>query len=274
MAVINHAKREINVKVVYFGTHGTGKGDLFRFIHQRVKPDLCGPLKSMSAGQDKLLFFDYIPFETSSLNGYRIRFHLYTLTGQVVNPGTWKMTLKGVDGLAFVTAGSLAELENSAGSLIVLRTMLAGYGRDLRALPRLWLHCANEEKDEIPVEKLSAGFFESAQLVSCSLDNGKGILESLARLSQDILLQLRNDFEPLDEIPEMFSEQSEEKIEGMPSVATVCIEPDQLNLSDVKISIGGDTVLRIPVLIESGESRKRYTLSVTLCLQEDSFPES
>ncbi len=274
MAVINHAKREINVKVVYFGTHGTGKGDLFRFIHQRVKPDLCGPLKSMSAGQDNLLFFDYIPFETSSLDGYRIRFHLYTLTGQVVNPGTWKMTLKGVDGLAFVTAGSRAELENSAGSLIVLRTMLGGYGRDLRALPRLWLHCANEEKDEIPVEKLSAGFFESGQLVSCSLDNGKGILESLARLSQDILLQLHNDFEPLDENSEMFSEQTEEQTEGIPSVARVCIEPDQLNLSDVKISIGGDTVLRIPVLIESGESRKRYTLSVTLCLQEDSFPES
>jgi len=64
MAVINHAKREINAKIVYFGPPGCGKGALFQFIHQRIKPSLCGPLKSMPAGQDSLLFFDYIPFET------------------------------------------------------------------------------------------------------------------------------------------------------------------------------------------------------------------
>ncbi len=271
MAIINHAKREINVKVVYFGDRGGGKGDLFRFIHQRVKPDLCSPLKTMTAGQDTLLFFDYIPFETSSLNGYRIRFHLYTLTGQVKNPGTWKMTLKGVDGVAFVTAGSISDLENSADSLMVLRTMLGGYGRDLRSLPRIWLHCGSQEIEDIRVEKLSTGFFESDQLVGCSLNEGKGVLESLARLSQDILLQLRKDFEPLDEITEICPVQIDEQSDGISSFAGISIEPERFSLSGLKISLGGDTVLRVPVLIESGENIKRCTLSISLCLEEESL---
>lgn len=136
MAVINHAKREINAKIVFFGPPGCGKGELFRFIHQRIKPSLCGPLKTMPAGQDSLLFFDYIPFEASSLDGYRIRFHLYTMTGPVSNPGTWKMTLKGVDGIALVTDGGD---DDATESLRVLRSMLAGYGRELHKLPRVWL---------------------------------------------------------------------------------------------------------------------------------------
>ena len=267
MAVVNHAKREVNAKIIYFGPPGCGKGELFNYIHQRIKPSLCSPLKSMSAGHDTLLFFDYIPFETSSLDGYRIRFHLYTLTGPVVNPGTWKMTLKGADGLAFVTCES--GQNNPDESLRVLRSMLTGYGRSLHSLPRIWLPCDSAELSSAGVDVTSN--FDGGRTVPCSIKSGAGILQSLAQLSQEVMQNLREEHESAiapetsslitdyDAVGELESCAAHAPMNGSESIV----------MPDLKITLSGDSVFRIPVSIQNGAKLKHYVLRLSLQLEEE-----
>lgn len=264
MAVINHAKREINVKIIYFGPPGCGKGDLFRFIHQRIKPSLCGPLKSMPAGHDTLLFFDYTPFETSSLNGYRVRFHLYTLTGPVVNPGTWKMTLKGADGLAFVTCR--VGQDDPSESLRVLRSMLTGYGRSLQSLPRIWLPSGTGEISFDDTDVSSS--FGVERTVPCSIESGSGILQSLAKLSREVMQKLREEHEPEIEseiTPTVSNYRSIDELESC-SVETPPKFAEHI-LPELRLTLAGDSVVRIPLSIQSGSAVKRCTLRLALQLE-------
>jgi len=266
MAVINHAKREINVKLVYFGSPGCGKGDMFRFIHQRIKPSLCGPLKTMPAGSDTLLFFDYIPFETSSLDGYRIRFHLYTLTGPVANPGTWKMTLKGVDGLAFVTADDAVGIVAAHESLRAVRSMLTGYGKDLRSLPRLWLPCG-DETGMVASNELEASFDESRRF-HC-LRTGEGVLQSLANLSQAVLQQLRLEFVSATEPDTSAVTVDTDVSPAFPEEIPLHQPPEMVTMPELKVSLTGNSILRIPLTVQSGSTVKRCTLSLSLQLEEN-----
>lgn len=268
MAVINHAKREINAKIVCFGPPGSGKGELFRFIHQRIKPSLCSPLKTMPAGQDSLLYFDYIPFETSSLDGYRIRFHFYTLTGPVANPGTWKMTLKGVDGIAFVTNREAAAAEDAGDSLQVLKTMLGSYGRSLPGLPRVWL--ASSAAGDRAGSELAA-CFDSGRTVVCSLHTGEGVLQSLALLSQEVLQALRDEYEPVDESaadPILQADLADELLEvNRPEKSG---EPvTSVTLPELKVSLSGSTSVTIPLVVQHGETTKRCHLCFSVQLKEE-----
>ncbi|HEX9078618.1 MAG TPA: gliding-motility protein MglA, partial [Desulfuromonadaceae bacterium] len=79
MAIINHAKREINAKIVYFGHEGAGKGTSLQYVYSRIKPSLRGELKVLPTAGSALLFFDFTQFEQPLFNGYRIRFQIYTL---------------------------------------------------------------------------------------------------------------------------------------------------------------------------------------------------
>jgi len=264
MAVINHAKREINAKIVYFGPPGCGKGELFRFIHQRIKPGLCGPLKSMSAGHDTLLFFFFSPFEVSSLDGYRIRFHLYTLPGVVSNPGTWKMTLKGVDGLAFVTAEGAEGRDDAVESLRVLCSMVRGYGRELQNLPRLWLPCGGVGGAAIDTTGFENNFDES-RTVACSPCNGDGVLQSLAQLSQEVLQHLRKEYESVAEPASLLSVLDHDDSDPIPGSAA----SEAVTLPELKISLAGDSTIRIPVTIQNGSAVKRFNLCLSFQFEEE-----
>lgn len=265
MAVINHAKREINAKIVYFGPPDCGKGELFRFIHQRIKPSLCGALKSMPAGQDTLLFFDYTPFEISSLDGYRIRFHLYTLSGTVANPGTWKMTLKGVDGLAFVTGEGEAGGDNAVENLRVLRSMLSGYGRELQSLPRLWLPCGGVDSVALDAVELKNNFDES-RTVACSPCTGAGVLQSLAQLTQEVLQRLRKEYEPVAEPASLLSVRAHDDCDHLTGSV---VSSETVTLPELNISLAGDSIVRIPIAIQNGSTVRRCNLRLSLQLEED-----
>jgi hypothetical protein len=258
MAVINHAKREINAKLVYYGPPGSGKGALLKYIHQRIKPSLCGPLKTMDAGADSLLFFDYAPFERSCLNGYRIRFHLYTLTGPVSHPGTWKMTLKGVDGVALVTGD---DHESAGEALQILKTMLSGYGKRLEEVPRFWL-------SGIDGHQQAGGLtdcFDAEHRGCYEVATGAGVLPSLARLSQDVLQRLRDEFET---VPETACLQP-----AHPATVDDVHCPDQRVVKpgangDICVSLSGSNTMQVPLVIGEGSGARRYSLTLTISLQE------
>jgi len=192
MAIVNHAKREINAKIVYFGPEGSGKGTSLRYVYDRIKPSLRGELKIMPAAGSALFFFDFSPFEHPLFDGYRIRFHIYTLQGKVANPAAWKMTLKGTDGLVLVVDASADELPAARESLSQLREFLNAYGVGLDDIPLvLQLNKADlagrVEKSEV------ASLLGLAECSACltSAKSGDGVLEALTALSRQIMERVR-----------------------------------------------------------------------------------
>lgn len=266
MAVINHAKREINAKIVAYGAAGSGKGALVRCIHQRIRPSLCGPLKTMATGGDTLLFFDYIPFENSSLDGYRVCFHLYTLTGPVKNPGTWRMLLKGVDGLVLVN-GDTAQTALTASQLSPLIATLGCYGRTPESLPTVVLSAAERAADPLPT---LAADFAAAPVFSGSALYQEGALAAMAELSRRVMASLRTPCSgqqapATDEgTPAAHGEYAEESENVAPVAVT-----GSLTLPSCCLAPGAPATVRIPVTLTTDGVGRRYTLSATLLLEEE-----
>lgn len=188
MALINHAKREINAKIVYYGPEGTGKRSSLQYIYDRIRPSLRGELKTPSASADALFFFDFSPFENPVFGNYRLRFQVYTLPGKVANPAAWKMTLKGADGLVIVADAAPEHAGSARESLSALRGFLAAYGVGFHDIPSV----LQLNKAGIPLNTSTAEMAMSLDLPNipvCLSDppSGEGVLEALSLLSREIM---------------------------------------------------------------------------------------
>jgi signal recognition particle receptor subunit beta len=184
MALVNHATKEINVKIVYYGAERAGKSTSLRYVHNRIRPALRSELKSIPASGSPLLFFDFSPFERPVFGDYRIRFHLYTLQGPVANPAAWKMTLKGADGLVIVMDATPGKYLAAQQSLAQLHDFLDSYGMGLGDLPVvLQLNKADLSRHLIP-EAVTRGLgLKRTPVFPTTAHTGEGVLEALSALS-------------------------------------------------------------------------------------------
>jgi len=187
MAIINNAKREINAKIVYYGHEGAGKGTSLRYLYDRIKPSLRGELKTLLASGGSLLFFDFSPFEQPVLEGYRIRFHIYTLPGRVNNPATWKMILKGADGVVLVVDASDTSPERRQ-DMESLRDYLASYGMSLNDMPAV-IQINKADRNRSATMAATATQMELEHLPAClsTALNGEGVLEAFSILSRLVM---------------------------------------------------------------------------------------
>jgi len=194
MALINHAKREINAKIVYYGREGVGKRSSLQYIYDRIKPSLRGDLKSPSGSGDSLFFFDFSPFEKLMFGDYRIRFHVYTLPGKVANPAAWKMTLKGADGLVIIADASPEFATAELDSISVLRSFLSAYGVGLNDIPSvLQLNKSSSPRNMSATGTAAALDLPGIQVCISDTSSGEGVLESLSLLSRVIMTRIGND---------------------------------------------------------------------------------
>lgn len=189
MALVNHAKKEINAKLVYYGPAGSGKAAALHYIYSRIKPSLRGELKKIPAGGDSLLFFDFSPFEVPMADGYRLRLHVYTLTGQVANPATWKMTLKGADGLVIMVDPAPEHVSQARESISELRTMLSAYGVGLQDLPAVLQMNFIEKATCVDEASKVALALDLPHIATCcsNVNSGEGVLDVLTKLSRLVL---------------------------------------------------------------------------------------
>ena len=250
MALVNHAKKEINAKIVYFGPAQSGKGTVLAYIYSRIKPSLRGEFKSVPAGADKLMFFDFSPFETALPNGYRLRLHIYTLTGTVTNPATWKMTLKGADGIMIMIDPAATHAAETSESVAQLRDFLSAYGVGLHDTPAV-LQLNSPARKILPDEAAEiAAVLDLSSLSSCPTDaaSGEGVLEALTTLSRQILDRVT----PCDEPPETTMVATEASLK----VAL---------LSHEVVAEGGS--IRIPLTIGEGDALRRVVVTVNVALE-------
>jgi signal recognition particle receptor subunit beta len=135
MALINVASREIHCKIVYCGTGYCGKTTNLQYIHRHAPQQAHGELLSIATESERTLFFDFLPLDLGMVHGFRVRFHLYTVPGQVLYERTRIAVLNGVDGIVFVADSTPEKLEENFQSVVELETNMRRMGKDLGEFP-------------------------------------------------------------------------------------------------------------------------------------------
>ena len=137
MSMINYASREINCKLVYYGPGLGGKTTNLEFVYNKVSPNSRGKLISLATETERTLFFDFLPVDLGTIRGFKTRFHLYTVPGQVYYNASRKLILKGVDGVVFVADSQIERMEANIESMQNLYDNMAQHGYNLTTIPFL-----------------------------------------------------------------------------------------------------------------------------------------
>ena len=135
MSFINYSSREINCKIVYYGPGLCGKTTNLQYVYERTNPDAKGKMISLATETERTLFFDFLPLSLGEIRGFKTRFHLYTVPGQVFYDASRKLILKGVDGVVFVADSQIERMEANIESVENLRDNLQEQGYDLDKVP-------------------------------------------------------------------------------------------------------------------------------------------
>lgn len=135
MSLINYASREINCKLVYYGPGLGGKTTNLEYIYEKVAPTAKGKMISLATETERTLFFDFLPVDLGTIRGFKTRFHLYTVPGQVYYNASRKLILKGVDGVVFVADSQIERMEANLESMQNLYDNMLQHGYDLTRMP-------------------------------------------------------------------------------------------------------------------------------------------
>ncbi|MBO7131470.1 MAG: GTPase, partial [Fibrobacterales bacterium] len=154
MASINFATREINCKIVYYGPGVGGKTTNLQVIHQKLPDDKRSEMVSLATEQDRTLFFDFLPLNLGAIRGFKTRFQLYTVPGQVYYNSTRKLVLRGVDGVVFVADSQKSRHAENLESLQNLQDNLKEYGFDLKDIPFVLQYNKRDLPDIFTVEEM------------------------------------------------------------------------------------------------------------------------
>src|SRR6188508_2450030 len=154
MSMINYASREINCKLVYYGPGLGGKTTNLEHIYGKVAPNTRGKMISLATETERTLFFDFLPVDLGTIRGFKTRFHLYTVPGQVYYNASRKLILKGVDGVVFVADSQIERMEANVESMQNLRLNLTEQGYDLDKLPYVIQYNKRDLPNAAPMEQL------------------------------------------------------------------------------------------------------------------------
>ena len=191
MSIINYAKKEISFKIVYYGAGVVGKTVNLQYIHRSLPDDNRGNLISLATGDERTLFFDFLPVSTQSVRNFVAKFQLYTVPGQVYYNMTRKLVLRGVDGIVFVADSQWDRLQENLESFKNLEENLREYDYDLAELPYVIQYNKRDLPNVAPVEYLEfllnrrsrrVPYFEAVAV------DGKGVFDTLNTVSRMVLV--------------------------------------------------------------------------------------
>jgi signal recognition particle receptor subunit beta len=156
MSMINYASKEINCKLVYYGPGLGGKTTNLEHVFSKVAPDQRGKMVSLATETERTLFFDFLPVDLGTVKGFKTRFHLYTVPGQVYYNASRKLILKGVDGVVFVADSQIERMEANIESMQNLYDNMAQYGYDLTKVPFIIQYNKRDLPNAAPIKDLQA----------------------------------------------------------------------------------------------------------------------
>ncbi|UCG91894.1 MAG: GTPase domain-containing protein [candidate division WOR-3 bacterium] len=192
MALINYASREINSKIVYYGPGLGGKTTNIKYIYTKLNPSIKGKLISLATELDRTLFFDFLPVDLGTIRGFKTRFHLYTVPGQVFYNASRKLILKGVDGIVFVADSQIERYDENILSNENMKENLEAHNLVLEKIPLVLQYNKRDLPNITSVEELQKilnssnkyAFFESVAT------QGIGVFETLKEICKLVLKTL------------------------------------------------------------------------------------
>ena len=192
MALVNYAAREINCKIVYYGTGLGGKTTNLKYIHGQLAPTTRGELISLATETERTLFFDFLPLDLGSVQGFKTRFSLYTVPGQVEYNASRKLILNGVDGIIFVADSDVMRSKDNVESLQNMVDNLKEYSLTLDNIPWVLQYNKRDMANAMPIERmereLNTPGVPSFEAVA---SEGLGVFATLKAISKLILNRLQ-----------------------------------------------------------------------------------
>lgn len=192
MAFINYASREINCKIVYYGPGLCGKTTNLQYVYQKTAPEAKGKMISLATETERTLFFDFLPLALGEIRGFKTRFHLYTVPGQVFYDASRKLILKGVDGVVFVADSQEERLDANIESMENLKFNLEEQGYELEKIPFVIQYNKRDLPNLTSVEELRSLLNPDAvsDFEACAT-TGEGVFETLKAVAKQILVELK-----------------------------------------------------------------------------------
>ncbi|MCI4397385.1 MAG: gliding-motility protein MglA [Acidobacteria bacterium] len=191
MSFINYSSREINCKIVYYGPGLCGKTTNLQYIYEKTNPTAKGKLISLATETDRTLFFDFLPLDLGTVRGFKTRFHLYTVPGQVFYDASRKLILKGVDGVVFVADSQEARGDANVESIQNLVSNLQEHGFDLKTIPYVLQLNKRDLPTAMPLdEMLKALRFKDEPYYEAVAVKGIGVFDTLKACAKQVLLEL------------------------------------------------------------------------------------
>ncbi len=192
MSFINYSSREINCKIVYYGPGLCGKTTNLQHVYAKTSPDAKGKMISLATETERTLFFDFLPLSLGEIRGFKTRFHLYTVPGQVFYDASRKLILKGVDGIVFVADSQEERLDANIESLDNLRTNLIEQGYELEKIPFVIQYNKRDLPNAVSVEELRKELNPNGvPEFEASASTGEGVFETLKAIAKLILVDLK-----------------------------------------------------------------------------------
>ena len=192
MSFINYSSREINCKIVYYGPGLCGKTTNLQYVYAKTNPEAKGKMISLATETERTLFFDFLPLSLGEIRGFKTRFHLYTVPGQVFYDASRKLILKGVDGVVFVADSQIERMEANLESVENLRINLAEQGYDLSKIPYVVQYNKRDLPNIATVDELrrliNAKGVPEYQAVA---PTGVGVFDTLKAVAKLVLTELK-----------------------------------------------------------------------------------
>ncbi|MFZ8933731.1 MAG: GTP-binding protein [Bacteriovoracaceae bacterium] len=192
MSFVNYHSKEVNCKIVFYGPGLGGKTTNIQYVYQKTSGDNKGKIISLNTENERTLFFDFLPLDLGEIRGFRTRFHLYTVPGQVFYEASRKLILRGVDGIVFVADSQLEKMEANLESLKSLDKNLRDLGYDPERIPLVFQWNKRDLPNISPVEDLEKQLNGHGQpsfsAVACE---GTGVFETLKSVTKMVLMNLK-----------------------------------------------------------------------------------
>ncbi len=192
MSFINFPAREINCKIVYYGAGLGGKTTNLQYIYGKTAEQQRGKMISLATETERTLFFDFLPLDVGTVRGFKTRFHLYTVPGQVFYDASRKLILRGVDGVVFVADSQAERMDANLEALENLDENLKEHGYDLNNIPYVLQLNKRDLPNALPVEDLERELVRKGEpVLEATAATGEGVFDTLKEVARQVLVELK-----------------------------------------------------------------------------------
>jgi signal recognition particle receptor subunit beta len=192
MSFINYSSREINCKIVYYGPGLCGKTTNLQYVFKRMNPESRGKMISLATETERTLFFDFLPLSMGEIRGFKTRFHLYTVPGQVFYDASRRLILRGVDGVVFCADSQLTRMDANVESLENLKINLREQGYDPDRIPLVLQYNKRDINSVASVSELHALLnYRNVSEFEAVATTGVGVFETLKAIIKLVLIDLK-----------------------------------------------------------------------------------